>query len=86
MIAGNVLDMLNLWSITRNDPVGYDESAGHVIAARGEADARHIAATAAGDEGEGPWFDERRSAVSYLGEAAARITDPGIVLSDFRNG
>lgn len=78
---------MNLWSITRNeDSVGYDESAGHVIAARGEADARRIAATAAGDEGEGPWFDELRSAVVLLGEAAVGVTDPGIVLSDFRSG
>lgn len=78
---------MNLFLIERDAlDVGYDENAGFVIYADWEMTVRKIAAAAAGDEGEGPWFDADRSTIKWLGDSGPVPREPGIVLCDYHAG
>ena len=72
---------MNLYLVTRNGEIDYDEVSGFVVAAPSGQRARERACSDNGDEGDGPWLDQRRSAVHLVG------TGPGperIILRDKR--
>ena len=68
-----------------DDPIGYDEACGFVVAARSPHTARKLAARKHGDEGEGTWL---RTEYSTCEEIAARtkFIIPTVVLRDFNAG
>lgn len=76
---------MNLYLIERPNGASYDEAEGFIIAAPDEETVRQLAALASADEGEGVWFDSRRSKVEQIGTTLPGV-DRGVILSNFHAG
>lgn len=75
--------MIRLFLLERTDQIGYDETAGLVIAATSDAEAKQIANDRAGDEGA-VWALPSTTC-KRIGNAVG-IKEPGVILVDFRAG
>lgn len=76
---------MKIYLLKRNDYVCYDEYKGFVIAAKNPEAAIKIANDNAADEGK-LWGDVAKVSVSVIGTADKSITEPYILLADFRAG
>lgn len=77
--------MLNIYSLTRNDTIGYDEVAAYVIAAGDEDAARQLAAELASDEGPATW-ESTRVTVRLIGKTTSDFWTEEVIMRDFNAG
>jgi hypothetical protein len=76
---------LSLYLIRRHEGADYGESAGFVVVAAGEQQARELAAQAGGSESMGTWVYPKFSSCERLGPALPHLK-AGVVLNDHREG
>jgi hypothetical protein len=77
--------MLNLYSLKREEPIGYDEVDGFVIAAVDAESARVLAASQAADEGKRAWMAYDLN-VTLIGISTADIDTERVILRSFNAG
>lgn len=75
---------LKLYKLWRTDDIGYDETAGFIVAAESEKDARRVANEECTDEGR-IWRKVNLVCCVEVG-AAHEYINHGIVMADFRAG
>jgi hypothetical protein len=74
-----------IWKLERNE-ADYDETAGLVLVAETEGDARQIAHDGArGDQSPDAWFAPNTE-VTVIGKATPGLESGTIILTDFRVG
>lgn len=77
---------MKLYLVTRrDDALIHDAYGGHVIAADTAMQARKLAASTPGDEGEAVWISPKKSLITCIADNC-KYLEPGIVLSDFNAG
>jgi hypothetical protein len=76
--------MLNLYSIERQDPVGYDETDKAIIAAATPKLARELAKSLSGDQSPDVWA-HGKAKLSKIGTAGPRVKQ-GVIMSSYCAG
>ena len=64
----------------------YDCVKSFVIIARNESEVRNIASNNHGDEGASVWLNKSKSITQCIGIAVSTITEPRIVIREFKAG
>ena len=74
---------MKLYLLKQRGVAEYGEVDGFVVAATNSIEARNLAASRAGSEGQSTWQQPNSSTCSKIGNAAVKCTEPTIFMRDF---
>ena len=73
---------MRLFLVKRIKPTGWDETNGVVVRANSPSEARELAASSRGDEGEDTWRNPELTTCNVLSKEG----EPGVIIIDFHAG